>query len=61
MVVILLAQLLQLGGGDAGLAAALVALGQAQARPLAVQPVGLVGLVGLAGLELGCRGRPRTR
>ena len=43
------AQLLQRHGG---VAAALLAARQGQARPLAVQPVGLVGVVGLAGLEL---------
>ena len=39
--------------GHGGLAAALVALGQADALPLAVHPVGLLRLEGLAGLELG--------
>ncbi len=41
--------------GDAGLAAAriVVVVGGLQARPAAVEPVGLVRLVALAGLELG--------
>ena len=50
----LLADLLQRLDRHGGLAAALLVLvvGRAQARPGAVQPVGLVGLVVLAGLEL---------
>ena len=39
--------------GHGGLAAAILALGQGETGPFAVQPVGLVGVLGLAGLELG--------
>jgi hypothetical protein len=47
------ADLDQAGALDRGGAAPLVLLGQAQALPLPVQPVGAVGLVALGGLELG--------
>ena len=48
----LLTQRLQAVQIHGGVAAALVALGQAQSRPAAVQPVRLVGAVVLAGFEL---------
>ena len=47
------AEILKLGHGYGGGAAAFLAAGPGQARPLAVQPVSLVGLVGLAAGEFG--------